>query len=308
MTHLDLSISPIAQAKKRRRSPLRLRFLACTLEEISCAICITYFPTVPKELRKRKLAAYVYFHCGAKGYPAFPSVSIYYEGFITVPKAERKNMIYLENVTKIYENMEKAALRQVNLQVERGEFLFVTGESGSGKSTLIRLLIREICATEGKILVNGRNLSEMDRKQVPIYRRNLGIVFQDMRLLEDRTVFENLSFAREALYGYQKDTSRRVASMLAFLELGRLSSRYPVQLSGGEKQKAAIARAMMNDPAFLFADEPTGNLDAQASREIMDLFGRIHKKGTTVVVATHDIGQAKRLGHRRIVLSEGKIQ
>lgn len=216
-------------------------------------------------------------------------------------------MIYLENVTKIYDNMEKAALSQVNLQVERGEFLFVTGESGSGKSTLIRLLIREICATKGKVLVNGRNLSEMDRRQIPVYRRNLGIVFQDMKLLEDRTVFENLSFAREVIYGYRQDTNQRVAAMLSFLELSRLSRHYPRQLSGGEKQKVVIARAMMNDPAFLFADEPTGNLDSEASRGVMDLFERIHEKGTTVLVATHDVCQAKRLGHQSIVLSEGKI-
>lgn len=216
-------------------------------------------------------------------------------------------MIYLENVTKIYESTNITALSQVNLQVERGEFLFVTGESGSGKSTLISLLFREITPTEGKIVVNGRDISHIRKKEIPEYRRNLGIIFQDMKLLNDRTVFENVAFVREILYGRKKDINKRVTSLLSFLGLTKLYQRYPEQLSGGEKEKVMLARAIMNDPIILLADEPTGNLDPKSSAEVMDLFDRINKRGITVVVATHDMTQVKRLNHRRIELSEGRI-
>lgn len=215
-------------------------------------------------------------------------------------------MIYLENVSKIYDNAENEALSHVNLHVERGEFVFVTGKSGSGKSTLIRLLIREISQTEGRIVVNGKEISGMKPAEVPYYRRNLGIVFQDMRLLEDRTVFENVAFAREILYGYRRDTNNRVASILSFLNLTEFYHRFPRELSGGEKQKVVLARAIMNDPAILLADEPTGNLDPRASEEMMNLFERVHKRGVTVLAVTHDAAQAERLRHRCIVLEDGK--
>ncbi len=208
-------------------------------------------------------------------------------------------MIDLENVTKSYNTV---VLDRLSLHVDRGEFLFVTGKSGSGKSTLIRLLTMETCATEGRILVDGRDLSKMKRREIPVYRRSLGIVFQDMKLLEDRTVFENLAFVREVIYGRRRDTGRRVASMLSFLGLSRLHQRYPQQLSGGEKQKIVLARALMNDPAILLADEPTGNLDPNASAEVMDLFELVHRRGMTVLTATHDLTQVGRLGHRRVEL------
>lgn len=208
-------------------------------------------------------------------------------------------MIDLENVTKSY-NM--VVLDRLSLHVDRGEFLFVTGKSGSGKSTLIRLLTMETRATEGRILVDGRDLSKMKRREIPVYRRSLGIVFQDMKLLEDRTVFENLAFVREVIYGRRRDTGRRVASMLSFLGLSKLHQRYPQQLSGGEKQKIVLARALMNDPAILLADEPTGNLDPNASAEVMDLFELVHRRGMTVLTATHDLTQVGRLGHRRVEL------
>lgn len=243
-------------------------------------------------------------------------------------------MIVLENVTKIYtlsgeaysahrdmhsmphilpgmfcaeeyadtNTSETVVFENFSLHVERGEFLFVTGESGSGKSTLIKLLTMETNATKGRILVDGKDLSKMRKKDVPIYRRNLGIVFQDMKLLEDRTVFENLAFAREVIYGHRKDTSQRVASILSLLGLTRLHKRYPKQLSGGEKQKTVLARALMNDPAILLADEPTGNLDPNSSAEVMDLFELVHKRGMTVLVATHDLSQVGRLKHRRLEL------
>lgn len=196
-------------------------------------------------------------------------------------------MIILENVTKSYTS--SVVFDKFSLHVEHGEFLFVTGESGSGKSTLIKLLTKETDVTKGRILVDGKDLSKMKRREVPVYRRNLGIVFQDMKLLEDRTVFENLAFAREVIYGRRKDTSQRVASILTLLGLTRLHKRYPRQLSGGEKQKTVLARALMNDPAILLADEPTGNLDPDSSAEVMDLFEMVHKRGMTVLVATHDI-------------------
>lgn len=208
-------------------------------------------------------------------------------------------MIDLENVTKSYNTV---VLDRLSLHVDRGEFLFVTGKSGSGKSTLIRLLTMETRATEGRILVDGRDLSKMKRREISVYRRSLGIVFQDMKLLEDRTVFENLAFVREVIYGRRRDTSQRVASMLSFLGLSKLHQRYPQQLSGGEKQKIVLARALMNDPAILLADEPTGNLDPNASAEVMDLFELVHRRGMTVLTATHDLTQVGRLGHRRVEL------
>ncbi len=211
-------------------------------------------------------------------------------------------MIILENVTKTYTS--SVVFDKFSLHVEHGEFLFVTGESGSGKSTLIKLLTKETDVTEGRIFVDGKDLSKMKRREVPVYRRNLGIVFQDMKLLEDRTVFENLAFAREVIYGRRKDTSQRVASILTLLGLTRLHKRYPRQLSGGEKQKTVLARALMNDPAILLADEPTGNLDPDSSAEVMDLFEMVHKRGMTVLVATHDISQVERLGHRRLELGK----
>lgn len=214
-------------------------------------------------------------------------------------------MIILENVTKSYTS--SVVFDKFSLHVEHGEFLFVTGESGSGKSTLIKLLTKETDVTEGRIFVDGKDLSKMKRREVPVYRRNLGIVFQDMKLLEDRTVFENLAFAREVIYGRRKDTSQRVASILTLLGLTRLHKRYPRQLSGGEKQKTVLARALMNDPAILLADEPTGNLDPDSSAEVMDLFEMVHKRGMTVLVATHDISQVERLGHRRLELTMSPV-
>lgn len=209
-------------------------------------------------------------------------------------------MIDLKDVTKVYNTV---VLDRLSLHVDRGEFLFVTGKSGSGKSTLIRLLTMETAATEGQILVDGRDLSKIKKREIPVYRRSLGIVFQDMKLLEDRTVFENLAFVREVIYGRRRDTSQRVASMLSFLGLSALHKRYPQQLSGGEKQKIVLARALMNDPAILLADEPTGNLDPGASAEVMDLFELVHRRGMTVLVATHDLAQAGRIGHRRVELA-----
>lgn len=214
-------------------------------------------------------------------------------------------MIILENVTKSYTS--SVVFDKFSLHVEHGEFLFVTGESGSGKSTLIKLLTKETDVMKGRIFVDGKDLSKMKRREVPVYRRNLGIVFQDMKLLEDRTVFENLAFAREVIYGRRKDTSQRVASILTLLGLTRLHKRYPRQLSGGEKQKTVLARALMNDPAILLADEPTGNLDPDSSAEVMDLFEMVHKRGMTVLVATHDISQVERLGHRRLELTMSPV-
>lgn len=217
-------------------------------------------------------------------------------------------MIRLEHVSKEYlAGSGLPALNDVNMEIEDGEFVFIVGDSGSGKSTLIKLLTKETDVTKGRILVDGKDLSKMKRREVPVYRRNLGIVFQDMKLLEDRTVFENLAFAREVIYGRRKDTSQRVASILTLLGLTRLHKRYPRQLSGGEKQKTVLARALMNDPAILLADEPTGNLDPDSSAEVMDLFEMVHKRGMTVLVATHDISQVERLGHRRLELTMSPV-
>ena len=214
-------------------------------------------------------------------------------------------MIILDNVTKNYTS--SVVFEKFSLHVEHGEFLFVTGESGSGKSTLIKLLTKETDVTKGRILVDGKDLSKMKRRDVPVYRRNLGIVFQDMKLLEDRTVFENLAFAREVIYGCRKDTSRRVASILNLLGLTRLHKRYPGQLSGGEKQKTVLARALMNDPAILLADEPTGNLDSKISDDVIGLLKMTSEEfRQTIVMITHN-PEIAQMADRIVRIEDGRI-
>ncbi len=215
-------------------------------------------------------------------------------------------MITLDNVTKCYEK-GNAALDNISLHIEKGEFVFVVGASGSGKSTFIKLLLKELDPTKGEIQVNGKDLSRLSRRQIPMYRRGLGVVFQDFRLLKDRNVFENVAFAQRVI---EKPTSAIKRSVPEVLTLVGLADKYrslPRELSGGEQQRVALARALVNRPDILLADEPTGNLDPKNSIEIMKLLEEINARGTTVVVVTHNREIVNAMCKRVVRLRKGVI-
>jgi cell division transport system ATP-binding protein len=199
------------------------------------------------------------------------------------------------------------ALRDLSLRVEKGDFVFLTGPSGAGKSTLLRLLLRQDVPTEGQLMVGGRNLSTLTARQVQSYRRSLGFVFQDFKLLPAKTVLENVSFVPRVLGMAESQQQRRTFQVLKWVGLQHRMNAYPLELSGGEQQRIAIARALVNDPAIILADEPTGNLDPDLSLEIMNLFREINARGTTVVVATHDRELIRRVGRRSVTLDHGNI-
>jgi cell division transport system ATP-binding protein len=199
------------------------------------------------------------------------------------------------------------ALRDLSLRVEKGDFVFLTGPSGAGKSTLLRLLLRQDVPTEGQLMVGGRNLSTLTPRQVQSYRRSLGFVFQDFKLLPAKTVLENVSFVPRVLGMAESQHQRRTFQVLKWVGLQHRMNAYPLELSGGEQQRIAIARALVNDPAIILADEPTGNLDPDLSLEIMNLFREINARGTTVVVATHDRELIRRVGRRAVTLDHGNI-
>jgi cell division transport system ATP-binding protein len=199
------------------------------------------------------------------------------------------------------------ALRDLSLRVEKGDFVFLTGPSGAGKSTLLRLLIRQDVPSEGQLIVGGRNLATLTTRQVQSYRRSLGFVFQDFKLLPAKTVLENVSFVPRVLGMVESQQQRRTFQVLKWVGLQHRMNAYPLELSGGEQQRIAIARALVNDPAIILADEPTGNLDPDLSLEIMNLFREINARGTTVVVATHDRELIRRVGRRAVTLDHGNI-
>jgi cell division transport system ATP-binding protein len=199
------------------------------------------------------------------------------------------------------------ALRDLSLRVEKGDFVFLTGPSGAGKSTLLRLLLRQDVPSEGQLIVGGRNLATLTTRQVQSYRRSLGFVFQDFKLLPAKTVLENVSFVPRVLGMGDAQQQRRTFQVLKWVGLQHRMSAYPLELSGGEQQRIAIARALVNDPAIILADEPTGNLDPDLSLEIMNLFREINARGTTVVVATHDRELIRRVGRRAVTLDHGNI-
>jgi cell division transport system ATP-binding protein len=199
------------------------------------------------------------------------------------------------------------ALRDLSIRVEKGDFVFLTGPSGAGKSTLLRLLLRQDVPTEGQLMVGGRNLSTLTQRQVQSYRRSLGFVFQDFKLLPAKTVLENVSFVPRVLGMAESQQQRRTFQVLKWVGLQHRMNAYPLELSGGEQQRIAIARALVNDPAIILADEPTGNLDPDLSLEIMNLFREINARGTTVVVATHDRELIRRVGRRAVTLDHGNI-
>jgi len=215
-------------------------------------------------------------------------------------------MIRTENVTKLYKN-SVAALEDVSIEVEKGEFVFVVGPSGSGKSTFIRLLLKEEEPTRGTIFVAGKNINQLSSWKVPYLRRNIGTVFQDFKLLPDKTVFENVAFALEVIGKSKQVIGKRVPEILALVGLGGKLKNYPDELSGGEQQRVSIARAFVNRPLILLADEPTGNLDPSTSVEIMKLLDRINRTGTTVMMATHDNAIVDAMRRRVIELDEGHV-
>jgi len=215
-------------------------------------------------------------------------------------------MISLRGVTLVYPNGVRA-LDNVNLQIEKGEFVFLVGDSGTGKSSLLRLLYREARCTTGEIVVDGIRVDRLRRKRVPALRRHLGVVFQDFKLLIDKTVWENVAFAMQVTGAHTRDVMRQVPRVLDLVGLSHKSRMYPGELSGGEQQRAAIARALVNNPKILLCDEPTGNLDPANTTEITALLQRINLKGTTVVVATHNQAVVDRMRRRVVRLHDGRI-
>ncbi len=215
-------------------------------------------------------------------------------------------MIEILDVCKAYESGNRA-LRDINITIEDGEFVFIMGRSGSGKTTLLRLLIKEEEPSSGEIIVNGMELHRMRRRQVPRYRRNFGIVYQDFRLLKDRNVFENVAFAQRVVGASSRAIRESVPEMLKLVGLSSKYKSLPQHLSGGEQQRVAIARALVNQPEILLADEPTGNLDHQNAVEIMDLLWDINQMGTTVVVVTHSQEIVEQMGGRVITLDRGRM-
>ena len=216
-------------------------------------------------------------------------------------------MILFDHVSKTYPKATRPALDDVNLEVSRGEFVFVVGSSGSGKSTLLRLAIREERATAGRVLVAGRDLSELPDRKVPHLRREIGTVFQDFRLLPNKTVFQNVAFALQVIGKSRTIIRQTVPETLRTVGLEGKERRFPHQLSGGEQQRVAIARAIVNKPSILLADEPTGNLDPATSREILKLLDRVNRTGTTVVMATHDHEIVNEFRKRVVELDRGRL-
>lgn len=215
-------------------------------------------------------------------------------------------MIEIMSLNKTYKAGNRA-LKNINITIEDGEFVFIMGRSGSGKSTLMKLLLKEVEPSSGKIIVNDMELGKMPRRYVPKYRRRLGVVFQDFRLLKDKTVYENVAFAQRVIGVPTRTIKELVPEMLRLVGLSSKYKSFPNQLSGGEQQRVAIARALINSPEVLLADEPTGNLDAQNSMEIMRLLEEINNRGTTVVVVTHSQEIVNRMGKRVITLDRGVV-
>jgi len=215
-------------------------------------------------------------------------------------------LIRLDHVSKSYE-VGKPALEDVTIHIDPGEFVFVVGDSGSGKSTLIRLLLKELEPTKGKIYINGQDLTKVTHKKIPMYRRNVGVVFQNFRLLPDRNVYENIAFAMKVVESSNREIKKRVPTMLSLVGLAAKYKSRPSQLSGGEQQRVAIARALVNEPKIILADEPTGNLDSDNTWEIMRLLEEINRRGTTVVVVTHNMEIVRAMNKRVITIKKGVV-
>jgi cell division transport system ATP-binding protein len=221
--------------------------------------------------------------------------------------ASRLPVVEFRGVSKVYDTVTGAGLRDATFAVTRGEFVFLVGSTGSGKSTIMRLLIKELEPTGGTIRVAGRDLQEVTRRKIPYYRRNIGVVFQDFKLLPNRTVHDNVAYALQVTGGTRREIRDKVPDILRLTGLSTKLHHYPDQLSGGEQQRVAVARAFVNHPPLLLADEPTGNLDPETSIGIMQLLYRINRTGTTVLVATHDRHMVDRMRRRVIELEKGRV-
>ncbi len=215
-------------------------------------------------------------------------------------------MIKIKNVSKVYEN-GAIGMKNVDIEVQKGEFVFIVGHSGSGKSSLMRALLREIEVDSGQMIVNGYDLRRITHSELPYYRRTLGVVFQDFRLLKDKTVYENVAFAMEVLGKSQKEIRKKVPTVLALVGLNKKAKAYPNQLSGGEQQRTALARAIVNKPDILIADEPTGNLDPETTWDIVSLLDEINQYGTTIVMSTHDKSIVDYMQKRVIHIDKGIV-
>ncbi len=215
-------------------------------------------------------------------------------------------MIRLMDVQKEYDNGTKA-LKGINLRIDDGEFVFLVGPSGSGKSTIIKLITAEVASTEGRVVVNGYNLNNIRKWQIPYMRRTLGVIFQDFRLIDKKTVRENLEFAMRVIGASSREMRKRIPYVLNLVGLAEKADHYPTQMSGGEQQRVAIARALINNPQMIIADEPTGNLDPQRSLEIMSLLERINEMGTTMLVVTHERELVNRFTKRVVAIENGRL-
>lgn len=215
-------------------------------------------------------------------------------------------MIILENVSKSY-SAGAPAVNDVSIHIKKGEFVFIVGDSGAGKSTLMKLMLKELEPTSGKIYINGKYLNTMKHRKIPMLRRDIGMVFQNFRLLNDRNVYDNVAFAQRVVEVPAKIIRRKVPAMLSMVGLAQKYKSYPKELSGGEQQRVALARALINNPPILLADEPTGNLDPKNSWEIMNLLDEINKRGTTVVVVTHNREIVDAMQKRVITIQKGMV-
>ena len=215
-------------------------------------------------------------------------------------------MIHFYHVTKRFDAYS-TALHDVTFHIEKGEFVFLTGPSGAGKSTLLKLVLRQMYPTEGQIVVNGRNLNAMKRRHLPYFRREIGMVFQEFKLIERMTIFENLSFILTVIGLNAKEHKKKAYTALRAVGLQHKMNYYPLQLSGGEQQRVAIARALINDPLMLIADEPTGNLDPDLAQDVLEIFNSANLRGSTVLVATHDRDLIQRSNRRVVALDHGRI-
>jgi cell division transport system ATP-binding protein len=216
-------------------------------------------------------------------------------------------VINFDNVSKQYKNSNTPALDGINLNIEQGDFVFLVGQSGSGKSSLLRLLLKEEKPTSGTVTVDGINVAKLPNRKVPAFRRTMGIVFQDFRLLPGKTVFDNVAFGMEVIGKSKKEIDQRIPALLELVGLEEKAQRLPSELSGGEQQRVALARAFVNKPKLLLADEPTGNLDPSTSVGIMKLLDRINRTGTTIVMATHDVAIVDQMRKRIVQMENGKI-